>query len=175
MTTERPADTSTESTDAGTHAGTGTGTEIAPSSPSPSDALWVERTGVRTYTGYSERGAQVQIGPASEGAVFTPGELLKIALAGCAGMSSDRGFARRLGDDYRVVIHVEGAKDMAEDRYPEITERFEIDLSELDDDARERLLTVAERAIEKTCTVGRTIKAGASVQTLFDQPGGSIE
>ncbi|MFE6236556.1 OsmC family protein [Cellulosimicrobium sp. NPDC057862] len=149
--------------------------EIAPSSPSPTDALWVERTGVRTYTGYSARGAQVLIGPASEGAVFTPGELLKIALAACAGMSSDRTFARRLGDDYAVTIHAEGVKDLPEDRYPEITERFEIDLSSLDDEARERLLTVAERAIEKTCTVGRTIKAGATVHTVFQQPGGSVE
>src|SRR5690606_3295773 len=108
------------------------------------------------------------------GAVFTPGELLKIALAACAGMSSDRTFARRLGDDYAVTIHAEGVKDLPEDRYPEITERFEIDLSSLDDEARERLLTVAERAIEKTCTVGRTIKAGATVRTVVQRPGGSV-
>jgi len=149
--------------------------EIAPSSPSPTDALWVERTGIRTYTGRSERGAEVLVGPASAGAVFTPGELLKIALAACAGMSSDRTFARRLGDDYAVTIHAEGAKDLPEDRYPEITEQFEIDLSSLDDETRDRLLTVAERAIEKTCTVGRTIKAGATVRTVFQQPGGSVE
>ncbi|WP_265522602.1 OsmC family protein [Oerskovia flava] len=145
---------------------------IAPSSPAPTDALWVERTGIRTYTGHSARGASVSIGPASAGAVFTPGELLKIALAACAGMSSDRTFARRLGDDYAVTIRVEGVKDLEEDRYPVITEHFDIDLSPLDDEARERLLTVAERAIDKTCTVGRTIKNGATVETLF-QPEGS--
>ncbi|MEK8227765.1 hypothetical protein NKG05_19160 [Oerskovia sp. M15] len=39
--------------------------------PSSTDALWVERTGTRTYTGFSARGASVSIGPASEGAVFT--------------------------------------------------------------------------------------------------------
>ncbi|ROS78731.1 OsmC family protein [Cellulomonas sp. PhB143] len=143
--------------------------DIAPSSPSPTDALWVERTGTRTYRGFSARGASIDIGPASEGAVFTPGELLKIALAACAGMSSDVTFARRLGDDYRVTIHVDGTKDLTEDRYPTLSERFDVDLSSLDDAARERLLTVAERAIAKTCTVGNTLKAGASVDLSFGE------
>lgn len=148
---------------------------VDPVTPAPTDALWVERTGTRTYTGHSARGARVLMGPASEGAVFTPGELLKIALAGCAGMSSDRTFASRLGDDYRVTIHVEGAKHPEEDRYPVLTERFEIDLSALDDAARERLLTVAERSIDKACTVGRTVKNGATVETLFSTEGPAPE
>src|SRR3712207_1002239 len=60
--------------------------EVADAAPTE---LWVERTGTRTYTGFSSRGAEVRIGPADAGAVFTPGELLKIALAGCTGMSAD--------------------------------------------------------------------------------------
>ncbi|MFF3066234.1 OsmC family protein [Oerskovia sp. NPDC057915] len=148
--------------------------EIPASSPSPTDALWVERTGTRTYTGFSARGASVSIGPASAGAVFTPGELLKIALAACAGMSSDAPFARRLGDDYEVTIRVDGAKDMAEDRYTAVTEHFEIDLSGLEDDARERLLKVADRAIETTCTVGRTVKNGATVEHTFGPVVGAV-
>lgn len=131
--------------------------------PSPTDPLWVERTGTRTYRGFSARGAQVEIGPASAGAVFTPGELLKVALAACAGMSSDAAFARRLGDDYTTTIRVEDPKDMAEDRYPVLTEKFEIDLSSLDDADRQRLLLIAQRAIDKSCTVGRTLTAGADV------------
>ena len=43
--------------------------------------LWVERTGIRRYTGRSSRGAEVLIGSESDEAMFTPGELLKIALA----------------------------------------------------------------------------------------------
>lgn len=147
-------------------------TTDAPVTPSPTDPLWVERNGVRTYTGFSARGARVEIGPASAGAVFTPGELMKIALAACAGMSSDRAFARRLGDDYATTIRVEDPKDMSEDRYPTLTEKFEIDLSGLDDADREKLLVIAQRAIDKACTVGRTLKAGADVlPAQFDQPG----
>jgi uncharacterized OsmC-like protein len=144
-----------------------TDAEIPASSPSSSDPLWVERTGSRTYVGRSGRGASVSIGPASEGAVFTPGELLKIALAACAGMSSDVPLARRLGDDYQVTITVDGTKDLAEDRYPQLTETIELDLSGLDADARERVLKVAERAIDQTCTVGRTLEAGVDVQRRF--------
>jgi uncharacterized OsmC-like protein len=131
--------------------------------PSPTDPLWVERTGTRTYRGHTARGASVEIGPASEGAVFTPGELLKIALAACAGMSSDTKFSRVLGDDYRTTIRVEDAKDMTDDRYPVLTEKFEIDLSDLDDKTREKTLLLAQRSIDRACTVGRTLKAGAEV------------
>lgn len=141
--------------------------EIPASSPSPQDALWVERTGSRTYVGRSARGAVVQLGPASAGAVFTPGELLKIALAGCAGMSSDVPIARRLGDDYKVTITVTGDKDLTDDRYPSLTETIELDLSGLDEDSRQRLLTIAGRAIDQTCTVGHTLEAGATIERRF--------
>jgi uncharacterized OsmC-like protein len=139
--------------------------------PTPTDPLWVERTGTRTYRGYTARGASVEIGPASSGAVFTPGELLKIALAACAGMSSDTKFSRVLGDDYRVTIRVEDPKDMEQDLYPVLTEKFEIDLSSLDEQSRNKTLLLAQRSIDRACTVGRTLKAGALVPpATFEQP-----
>ena len=145
----------------------------APVTPSPTDPLWVERTGTRTYRGHSARGASVEVGPVEAGAVFTPGELLKIALAACAGMSSDVKFARVLGDDYKVVVRVEDPKDMDEDRYPVLTERFEIDLSGLDEQTRNKTLLLAQRSIDRACTVGRTLKAGALVPpAVFEQPAG---
>ena len=58
--------------------------------------LWVERTGTRRYTGRSSRGAEVLVGSEDVQGVFTPGELMKIALAACSGMSSDFPLARRL-------------------------------------------------------------------------------
>ena len=126
--------------------------------------LWVERTGTRTYTGRSSRGAEVLIGPSSEAGVFTPGELLKIALAGCSGMTADAAFARRLGPGYAATVHVSGPSDEAEDRYPLLTEELVVDLSGLEPDARERLLTVVQRAVDRHCTVARTLTAGATVQ-----------
>lgn len=125
--------------------------------------LWVERTGIRRYIGRSSRGAEVLIGSESDDGVFTPGELLKIALAGCSGLSSDQPLRRRLGDDYPAVIRVLGPADRDEERYPRLEETLEIDLSGLSGEDRERLLLVITRAIEQVCTVGRTLKAGAEI------------
>lgn len=134
----------------------------------PHTELWVERTGVRRYTGRSSRGAQVLVGSEDVEGVFTPGELLKIALAACTGMSSDRPLARRLGDDYDATVRVSGTADRENEVYPVLEEILEVDLSELDEDAAARLLVVVERAIDAVCTVGRTIKAGARVDLSIE-------
>ena len=125
--------------------------------------LWVERTGIRRFTGRSSRGAEVLIGSEGNEGVFTPGELLKIALAGCSGLSSDQPLRRRLGDDYAAVIKVSGPADRDEERYPRLTETLEIDLSGLTPEEKDRLLLVVNRAIDQVCTVGRTLKAGAEI------------
>jgi uncharacterized OsmC-like protein len=125
--------------------------------------LWVERTGVRRYTGHSARGAQVLIGSEDVDGVFTPGELMKIALAACSGMSSDQPLARRLGDDYQTTIRVSGDADRVQERYPLLQETLEIDLSGLSDEEKQRVLVVVERAVDQVCTVGRTLKSGTKV------------
>ncbi|MFT3714884.1 MAG: OsmC family protein [Gordonia sp. (in: high G+C Gram-positive bacteria)] len=125
--------------------------------------LWVQRTGARRYTGHNDRGAHVLIGSQDVEGVFTPGELLKIAVAGCSGLSTDIPLARRLGDDYDVTIKVSGDADRDNEVYPKIDEVMELDLSELDPEAAKRLLVVVERAVDKVCTVGRTLKAGTEV------------
>ena len=125
--------------------------------------LWVERTGVRRYTGRSTRGAQVLVGNEDVDGVFTPGELMKIALAACSGMASDAPLQRRLGEDYQVTIKVSGAADREQERYPHLDEQMELDLSGLSKDEVARVLTVVERAIDQACTVGRTLKSGTKV------------
>ena len=126
--------------------------------------LWVERTGTRRYTGHSSRGAQVLVGSEDVDGVFTPGELLKIALAACSGMSSDQPLARRLGDDYQAVVRVSGAADREQEVYPLLEETLELDLSGLSTRRRSALLVVVNRAIDLVCTVGRTLKSGTESQ-----------
>lgn len=133
--------------------------------------LWVERTGIRRYTGRSSRGAQVLIGSDTDEGVFTPGELLKIALAGCSGLSSDQPLRRRLGDDYPAVIRVSGDADRDAERYPLLAERLEIDLSGLTAEEKDRLLLVVNRAIDQVCTVGRTLKSGTEVTLEIAETG----
>ncbi|WP_448059184.1 OsmC family protein [Cellulomonas hominis] len=154
---------------------TGTSHDTAPTAATAPKApagtptrLWVERTGTRTYTGRSSRGAEVLIGPVEGGAVFTPGELLKIALAACSGMSADAAIAHRLGADVAVTVHVDGPSDPEEDRYPALQEDMVVDLTGLDQAQRERLLTVIQRAIDQHCTVGRTLTHGATVDLTIN-------
>ena len=120
--------------------------------------LWVERTGVRRYVGRSTRGAEVLVGSEDVEGVFTPGELMKIALGACSGMASDIPLQRRLGEDYQTTIRVSGPADREQERYPHLAERMELDLSGLSEDERKRVITVVERAIDQVCTVGRTLK-----------------
>ncbi len=125
--------------------------------------LWVERTGTRRYTGHSSRGAQVLVGSEDVEGVFTPGELMKIALAACSGMSTDAPLAGRLGDDYAVTVRVSGPADREQERYPLLEERMELDLSGLREDELNRLFVVVNRSVEQVCTVGRTLKSGTKV------------
>jgi uncharacterized OsmC-like protein len=133
--------------------------------------LWVERTGVRRYTGHSSRGAEVLVGSEDVEGVFTPGELMKIALAACSGMSSDAPLRLRLGDDYNTTIRVSGPADREQERYPLLEEKLEVDLSVLSDDEVARLLSVVERAVEQVCTVGRTLKSGTKVTFEVNDAG----
>lgn len=130
--------------------------------------LWVERTGARRYTGRSSRGAEVLIGSEDVEGVFTPGELLKIALAACSGMAGDQPLARRLGDDFQASIAVSGPPDRENEVYPQLDETLRIDLSGLTESEAQRVRTVVERAIEQVCTVGRTLKAGTQVSFTID-------
>lgn len=117
--------------------------------------LWVERTAPRRYTGRSSRGAQVPIGNDDVEGVFTPGELLKIALAACSGMAS-------------------GAADRDQERYPRLAETMHLDLSGLSEAERQRLLTVVHRAIDASCTVGRTLTSGTEVDFTVDTEAAEV-
>jgi len=125
--------------------------------------LWVERTGTRRYSGHSSRGAAVLVGSEDVEGVFTPGELMKIALAACSAMSSDQPLARRLGDDYQAKVTVSGPADREQERYPLLSETLQVDLSGLSEAEAERLRIVVNRAIDQVCTVGRTLKSGTEV------------
>ena len=94
---------------------------------------------------------------------------MKIALAACTGMSSDRPLSRRLGDEYDATIRVSGEADRENEVYPRLSEVLELDLSELDEAAQERLLIVVQRAIDAVCTVGRTLKAGTEVDLRIEK------
>lgn len=133
----------------------------------PHTDLWVERTGQRRYTGRSSRGAEVLIGSETVEGAFSPGELMKIALGACSAMSADIPLSRSLGETFDATVRVSGKADRELELYPHLHEVFELDLSELDEATQKRVLTVAQRAIDKVCTVGNTLKAGTKVTLEF--------
>jgi len=130
----------------------------------PEDAQWwVERTGRRSYLGHNDRGSTVLIADSDDGlpGSFTPGELLRLALASCAGLTFDNLVARHLGDDFAATVAVDATPHATEDRYVGFQERVLLDTAGLDDAARKRLADAIARAISRGCTVGLTLKNGA--------------
>jgi len=129
----------------------------------------VTRIGPRMFEGLNERGATVRVGgPELEGEHFSPGELLKLALISCSGLSADRVTARRLGDDFALTVWAHGRSDQDDNRYSTIQEEFLLDLSGLDATEREQLLTIMGKAIERGCTVARTIDEVVDLPTSID-------
>jgi uncharacterized OsmC-like protein len=128
----------------------------------------VARTGSRTYEGMNERGSTVRIGPPDAEGHFTPGELLKLALIACAGMSADRVAARRLGDDFAMTVWAHGKSDRDENRYRRVAEELLVDLSGLAPDERLKLIHIMEKAIERGCTVARSVEGAIELDTTID-------
>lgn len=106
----------------------------------------------------------MEIGSADVEGVFTPGELLKIALGACSAMASDFTVSRRLGDDFDSTVHISGDADREAERYPVLEELYELDMSELDPATAERLVAMVQRSVDKACTVGRTLQAGTEIR-----------
>lgn len=125
------------------------------------------RTGTRTYEGSNERGVTVQIGPADAAGHFTPGELFKLALAGCAGMSTDRVISRRLGEDYEAVVWAHGTSE-PDDRYDAVDEEFVVALDALEPGEREKLLRLIRRSIDASCTIARSVQGSVDLATTVD-------
>lgn len=128
----------------------------------------MERTGTRRCIGHSSRGAQVLVGSVEQDGVFTPGELMKVALAACSCLSTDAVLARRLGADYQATVHVSGRADREREVYPELGEQLVVDLSGLSEQERARVETMVLRAVAATCTVGRTLQQGTQVTLEVD-------
>ncbi|MGP9536866.1 OsmC family protein [Brachybacterium sp. AOP43-C2-M15] len=124
-------------------------------------SVWADRTGPRSLTGRNQRGVEIPIGK-GEGEI-DPGELLKLALIGCAGMSSDVNLSRRLGDDFALRLWAHGTADETENRYTAVAEEVQLPLEGLSEQEIAAVVKVFGRAVAAGCTVERTVVPGTPV------------
>lgn len=71
--------------------------------------LWVERNKDGSWDAFGEDGAHIKFGKGR--GQFTPGDLMKIALAGCAALSSQFAIEHTLGEGKGAKIVVDGTYD----------------------------------------------------------------
>lgn len=124
----------------------------------------VTRTAPHTFVAESPRGGRVRVATDDEPDAFTPGELLLAAAAACAGLTAEGPLVRRVGQEGAVVLHADRTKpDDDPHIFASVDVSFDVDLSALGDEERDALLTAADRAIERLCTVTRTLRRGVPV------------
>ena len=130
--------------------------------PTETNSVWAERTGTRQYLGRNARGAEVRVGMGP--GEFSPGELLKIALATCNTLSADHRLAKALGEDFEANVICATLKNEEEERYSDMDVQIVTDLSGLTPEQLSTLTERVERAIERGCTVGHTLEKGADLR-----------
>ena len=129
----------------------------------PTDAprLVAERTEPGIYVATNDRGGRVRIGAPDARHAFTPGELLQLAVAGCSAISAEANLVHHLGDNFEASLEVGAVKDDGENRYSQVRTSFAPAMADLEPERVEKLVGRLERAIERLCTVGRTLEHGA--------------
>ena len=112
--------------------------------------LWVERNKDGSWDAFSDDG--------KGRGVFTPGDLMKIALAGCAALSSQFAIEHTLGDGKGAKIVVDGTYDADSDAYINFNEQVVVDATDakLSEEDANKLKERVTRHIEKGCTVKHT-------------------
>ena len=118
--------------------------------------LWVERNKDGSWDAFSDDGAHIKFGKGR--GVFTPGDLMKIALAGCAALSSQFAIEHTLGDGKGARIVVDGTYDADSDAYINFNEQVVVDVTDakLSEEDAYKLKERVTRHIEKGCTVKHT-------------------
>ena len=118
--------------------------------------LWVERNKDGSWDAFSDDGAHIKFGKGR--GVFTPGDLMKIALVGCAALSSQFAIEHTLGDGKGARIVVDGTYDADSDAYINFNEQVVVDVTDakLSEEDADKLKERVTRHIEKGCTVKHT-------------------
>lgn len=118
--------------------------------------LWVERNKDGSWDAFSDDGAHIKFGHGK--GQFTPGDLMQIALAGCAALSSEFAIEHTLGEGKGAKVVVSGTYDPDDNTYLNFNEQLVVDAVDagLSDEDAAKLKERITRHIDKGCTVSRT-------------------
>jgi uncharacterized OsmC-like protein len=129
------------------------------------DKLWVESNGDGTWQAHSSDGATLKIGKGP--GLFNPGDLIKVALAACGGLSSQDAVSRTLGQQPGTRIDVSGDYDEDNDRYNSFSETVTLDGSRaqkpMDEKEAQKFADRVGRHIAKDCTIAHTFRQATPV------------
>ncbi|WP_284749753.1 OsmC family protein [Amycolatopsis sp. RTGN1] len=129
--------------------------------------LEVQRDGQHSFVGRNDRGASVRLGRTGAEGAFSPAELLQIAAAGCSAVTAEELITRRVGEDAKFRVTVSADRREGASELDAVHVAFDVDVSTLAGDQREALAGAVDRAIERLCTVSRTLKKGIPVTEEF--------
>lgn len=129
--------------------------------------LEVQRDGRHSFVGRNDRGAEVRLGRNGAEGAFSPAELLQIAAAGCSAVTAEELITRRVGEDAKFRVTVDADRREGASELDAVHVAFDVDVSTLAADQREALAGAVDRAIERLCTVSRTLKKGIPVTEEF--------
>jgi uncharacterized OsmC-like protein len=126
----------------------------------------VERTDDGKFFATNDRGARVAIGSSDQDGVFSPVELLQVALGGCELVTVEPLTAKRGHRLVKLAARVSADKDEPT-KLGAITVTYEIELPPGDEKAAEVFQAVAHRVHEHHCTVGRALRENTeTIQVL---------
>ncbi len=136
-----------------------------------STPIEVHRDGPHHFTARNERGAQVAVGRDDTPDSFTPGEMLLAAIAACSAVTTENILVRRLGDETEQVVHADREKAPEDPhKFSSIKVAYDINLDAVEDpEERRKLSEAVQRAVERFCTVSRSVEEGTSIH--LDPPG----
>ncbi|GAB3293538.1 OsmC family protein [Parasphingorhabdus pacifica] len=131
----------------------------------------VRRTGKHSFTATNDRGIEVAIGRDGDPDAFTPGELLLAAIAGCSAVTSENLLTRRVGEEAPIAVHADRTKTQDDpNKFASVQVNLDVDLDAVEDpDERAKLAEAVQRAIDRFCTVSRSVEEGTPIElTLPD-------
>lgn len=126
----------------------------------------IERIEAGVYLARNVRGGELRIS-SSDGATFTPVELLLAAIGSCTAVDVDTVTSRRAEPErFTVRVDAEKVRDEGGNALRDITLTFELVFPEGDagDAARAVVPRAVQVAHDRTCTVSRTVEAGTPVE-----------